>query len=190
MSERYLALPLSMLREMREHLTGPQQLAFIALLEEANYKPGTVVVRGQRIALDVGETLLAQRGFAERHGIKRGQVRRLLERLEALGWIRLRPAVPGPQTGPGTGPAPGPPPTILRVRKWRRIIWSNAQAGPGPGPETGPEAGPILPSTPYPVPNYFSLARENKDALHERERECSLEDIDRILRPWKERKHG
>jgi DNA-binding transcriptional MocR family regulator len=190
MSERFLALPFSMLDEMREHLTAEQQIMLLGLLREANYHPSTVRVRGQKVQIDTGELLLAQRRIAARLGASRSQVQRLIRRLEALGWISVRQALPAPEAAPTPAPKTAPSPTILRVRKWRRILWTEAQAAPGAAPEPAPEAAPILPSTIYPIPNYFSLARENKDADHEPERECSLEDIDRILRPWKERKHG
>jgi DNA-binding transcriptional MocR family regulator len=186
MSERFLALPFSMLDEMREHLTAEQQIMLLGLLREANYHPSTVRVRGQKVQIDTGELLLAQRRIAARLGVSRDQIRRLLSRLEALGWIRLRSALPAPAPAPQAAPLPAPAATILRFRKWRRILWTEALPAPQAAPGPAPEPAPILPSTLYPVPKDFSLAREKPATTDS----CTQEEIDRILRPWKAARNG
>lgn len=145
----YLAVPRELLEQARVELEPVQRLLLVELIAECNWEPTEERLRGSGLAvtIDAGETLWSSRGFSERHGVTRALARRFLEALERLGWASRRPALPGPPTGPGSGPGsgppPGPPPTVVRVLKWRGILWPELMAGPPSGPLPGPGSGPL-----------------------------------------------
>jgi hypothetical protein len=143
MGERpgFTAIPHALLDLARLELEPVQRLLLVELIAEARWTPGKVLVDGEPIEIDAGEVLLSQRGFADRHGVERGQVRRLLKRLSGLGWISVRQA--GPPPSPEADPHTGPPPTIVRLCKYRDITWPDEKAGPPPGPPPDPGSGPI-----------------------------------------------
>lgn len=146
----WTAVPDAMRDAARAELELAQRALLVELAAECNWGPGTATVDGVQVELDRGEVLLSTRGFAERQGASRDQVRRFLDRVEALGWISRRPAAPraAPPHAPPAAPRAAPPPTVVRFERWREILWPERQAAPSPAPSPAPRAAPL----PAPIP--------------------------------------
>jgi hypothetical protein len=147
----FVAFPRAWREFAREHLTPAQRALLDDLAEAACWEPSTVRVHrlGFETRLDVGEVLVSSRDLEKSSGLDRDQVRRALDRCEALGLISRRPAAPcepTPQVVPGSAPQPAPrpapPPTVVRVLKYRDIFWPSKEAAPPPAPLAAPEVAP------------------------------------------------
>ena len=161
--EPFVAAPWGFLERALELLDPLYERLFLRLLRDCNFEAGwRVLRRGGRVWLDAGETLFASKTFGPRQGVDRQTALRFRRRLERLGWISV---VPPTQLllGPARRGEPGgiipirpcvplpvplgvPHASVVRVEKWRRIIWPAADTVPLPVPQ----AVPVLPFTNQP----------------------------------------
>ncbi|WP_243338642.1 helix-turn-helix domain-containing protein, partial [Anaeromyxobacter soli] len=116
----FIAYPRAWREFCREHLEPAQRALADDLAEAAGWEAATVRLHqlGVEVQLDVGEALVSTRALEKTSGLSRDQVRRALDRFEALGLIGRRPAFEAaPSTASGAAPSPAPraapPPTVV-----------------------------------------------------------------------------